>query len=110
MNHQHSILSVIALGLSVLTATTYAADEPIPPTLDEIVVTAQKREEKLQDVPLAVTVVSAEQLTNQHVEPLPISPVLLHPSKLCRHSEGREEAAKFVVSALSRSRHPPKVQ
>ena len=35
--------------------------------LTEIVVTAQKREEKLQNVPIAITVVNAAQLANQHV-------------------------------------------
>ena len=35
--------------------------------LAEIVVTAQKREEKLQDVPVAITVVGGQQLADQHV-------------------------------------------
>ncbi|HEY8539500.1 MAG TPA: TonB-dependent receptor plug domain-containing protein, partial [Steroidobacteraceae bacterium] len=35
--------------------------------LEEIVVTAQKRVEKLQDVPIAVTVVDEAQLNNQNV-------------------------------------------
>ena len=46
------------------------AEEPAGPSsniLSEIVVTAEKRTEKLQDVPIAVTVVNAEQLANQHV-------------------------------------------
>lgn len=38
------------------------AQQPDAVTLDEIVVTASRRQEKLQDVPLAVTAVSAEQL------------------------------------------------
>jgi iron complex outermembrane recepter protein len=36
-------------------------------TLTEIVVTAQKRPELLQDVPVAITVVTAEQLADQHI-------------------------------------------
>lgn len=35
--------------------------------LDEIVVTAQKREERLQDVPISITAVSGEQLENRGV-------------------------------------------
>jgi iron complex outermembrane receptor protein len=35
--------------------------------LEEIVVTAQKRVEKLQDVPISVTVVNEEQLNNQNI-------------------------------------------
>jgi iron complex outermembrane receptor protein len=38
--------------------------------LTEIVVTAEKREENLQDVPIPITVVSAQQLTDQHVTTL----------------------------------------
>src|SRR5580698_5699793 len=36
-------------------------------TLTEIVVTAEKRPELLQDVPIAVTVISATQLADEHV-------------------------------------------
>jgi len=36
-------------------------------TVDELVVTAQKREERLQDVPLTVSVVSGEQLERQNI-------------------------------------------
>jgi iron complex outermembrane receptor protein len=35
--------------------------------LQEIIVTAEKRPEKLQDVPIAITVVNSEQLADQHV-------------------------------------------
>jgi len=38
-----------------------------PPALEEIVVTAQKRVEKLQDVPIAITVIDQTQLADQHV-------------------------------------------
>ncbi len=51
-------------------ATTTGSDRPErvePGRVEEIVVTAQKREERLQDVPMAVTVVSGQSLlaTNQ---------------------------------------------
>ena len=39
-----------------------------PATLEEIVVTAQRRETKLQDTPLAVTALPAERLAQAHVE------------------------------------------
>ena len=35
--------------------------------LEEITVTATKREEKLKDVPVAVSVINAAQLQNQHI-------------------------------------------
>ncbi|MFM7433546.1 MAG: hypothetical protein ACKO3O_08615, partial [Gammaproteobacteria bacterium] len=38
--------------------------------LEEIVVTARKREESLQDVPIAVTAFSAEDISNRQVNSL----------------------------------------
>lgn len=38
--------------------------------LDEIIVTAQKREENLQEVPLSISAVSAEQLELRNIEGL----------------------------------------
>lgn len=60
--------SVIILGLSgaaPILATAADADEPSP--LTEIIVTAQKREQSVQDVPLSVSAVGAEQLADQGV-------------------------------------------
>ncbi|MBM4224629.1 MAG: hypothetical protein FJ167_07525, partial [Gammaproteobacteria bacterium] len=39
-------------------------------SLEEIVVTARKREESLQDVPIAVTAFSAEDISNRQVNSL----------------------------------------
>jgi iron complex outermembrane recepter protein len=44
-----------------------AAQDGPGETIAEIVVTAQKREERLQDVPLAVTAVSGEALLNRQI-------------------------------------------
>jgi iron complex outermembrane recepter protein len=70
--------------------------------LAEIVVTAQKREEKLQDVPIAVTVVSAEQLANQHVYTI---------ADLARTTPALEMVQAFGGPrrrrANTRHRHPP---
>jgi iron complex outermembrane recepter protein len=44
------------------------ANDGASPQLEEIVVTAQRREEKLKDVPLAVTALSGDQLRAQHIE------------------------------------------
>lgn len=43
------------------------AEEPEVFLLEEIIVTAQKREERLQDVPVAVTALSAETLANEQI-------------------------------------------
>lgn len=55
-------VSIISLGLScALDASTAAAQQPATgPAIEEVVVTARRREENLQDVPMAVTA-----LTNQ---------------------------------------------
>ena len=43
------------------------AAEPSDTTVEEVVVTAQKRAENLQDVPIAITALTAETLQNQRV-------------------------------------------
>ena len=62
-----AIAAVLAAGapaIAVAADTTPVADTS---PLAEIVVTAQKREEKLKDVPIAMTVVGAGQLQDQNV-------------------------------------------
>ena len=54
-----------ALGLSV-SLTALAAACPASAQVDEIVVTAQKVEQNIQDVPIAVTAVSGETLVIPH--------------------------------------------
>ncbi|MDB6011342.1 MAG: tonB dependent receptor family protein [Gammaproteobacteria bacterium] len=39
----------------------------VPPTLEEIIVTAEKRKERLQDAPVAVTALSGQTLADAHV-------------------------------------------
>ena len=64
-----SALTVLAAAASAQTASAPAA----PPvsasddTITEIVVTAQKREERLQDVPISIAVVSGNQLTRKNI-------------------------------------------
>ena len=53
-----TLLATTAVGFSVPAAAQEAAEE----NSDEIVVTAQKREQNLQDTPLAITAVNAEML------------------------------------------------
>ncbi|HET8880622.1 MAG TPA: TonB-dependent receptor plug domain-containing protein, partial [Solimonas sp.] len=43
------------------------ADKPAEAPIDEIIVTAQKREQRLQDVPVAVTVIGKKQLEQQNI-------------------------------------------
>jgi len=55
------------VGFGQQAATSAAADSE---ELQEIVVTAQKREERLQDVPIAITVVNQQQLKDENVTTL----------------------------------------
>lgn len=60
MNNKQFPKKAVALGLALASAGSVCAEELL--TLEEIVVTAQKREQSLQDVPVAVTAFDAESL------------------------------------------------
>lgn len=71
---KHSSLS-LAVALGLCAPLTYAQETPADAqaeqgTLDAIVVTARKREETLQDVPVAVTAFTADSLDKLNVEDL----------------------------------------
>lgn len=57
-----SVASLLAASLSLLPMKTSFADEQADQSLQEVVVTAQKREERLQDVPISITVLSGAAL------------------------------------------------
>lgn len=63
--------SVVTLSLCLLPSVGYAdtgvAGSAQPGTADEIVVTAQKREERINDVPLSITAMTGDQLKSQNV-------------------------------------------
>jgi iron complex outermembrane receptor protein len=60
-----------ACAISLGAGSGAAQDGASPtPTLAEVVVTARKREEKLQDIPLSITAVSAKAIQNQGVSDL----------------------------------------
>ncbi len=66
-----SASSIAAMAWSMAAQGQQAPARPIPPkaasAVEEIVVTAQKRSENLQDVPIAITALTAEALQNQRV-------------------------------------------
>jgi outer membrane receptor protein involved in Fe transport len=57
---------LLLVGVAPLPAASFAAEEEV--TLDEIVVTAQKREESLQDVPLSVAAISGDKLLEAGIQ------------------------------------------
>jgi outer membrane receptor protein involved in Fe transport len=67
--HLYGAVSVLALTLAATSAfaQTETAAGGSQRTIDEIVVTAQKREQSLQDVPIVVTSVNAQQLQDAGV-------------------------------------------
>lgn len=71
MNEQHprfpqlaadTLLGIVAAILFTVTDSAASAQEPAALAMEEIIVTAQRREEDLQDVPIAVTAAKAETL------------------------------------------------
>jgi iron complex outermembrane receptor protein len=59
---------LLGMGLSMAAGVSLAQDnEPSSGGLEEVTVTAQRREQSLQDVPLAVTAFSSEQMETRHI-------------------------------------------
>ena len=59
-----AVVGAVAFGFA---GTASAQDQDSPTTVDEIIVTAQKREQNLQDVPIVVTSLSSETLQDAGV-------------------------------------------
>lgn len=59
--------TVVLCGFLPVGSRLYAADTAAPVELQEIVVVAERKSEKLQDVPIAVTAISANDLIEQGV-------------------------------------------
>ncbi|SEQ85496.1 iron complex outermembrane recepter protein [Solimonas aquatica] len=72
IQNQHRAAALILLpGLLPLAMSATAQDAAAPAEgdkLEEVIVTAQRREEKLQEVPIAVTALSAEQVENRGIQ------------------------------------------
>ena len=66
---QLRVASIISLGLScALDASTAAAQQPATgPALEEVVVTARRREENLQDVPMSISVLSGDAIEKRNL-------------------------------------------
>ncbi|MDP9089903.1 MAG: TonB-dependent receptor [Pseudomonadota bacterium] len=58
---------VLAISAAIAGAQAWAADASTGPALEEIIVTAQKRSENLQDVPISVIAVNAQQIQDAHI-------------------------------------------
>jgi outer membrane receptor protein involved in Fe transport len=70
LSHPSSVSLVLLVSVAagpLARADEASATQPSASTLQEVVVTAQKREERLFDVPLAVTAITSEQLQRQQI-------------------------------------------
>ena len=65
-----AVSALVSFAPALAHAQAPGSDNPEGPQVSEIVVTAQKRSEKLSDVPISVTALGASQLTAQHVTDL----------------------------------------
>jgi iron complex outermembrane recepter protein len=68
-----SKIAILLAGTGLFVATSVQAQQPATPVpasdqgLEDIIVTAQKREQNLQSVPVSVTALSAEAIVNQRI-------------------------------------------
>jgi outer membrane receptor protein involved in Fe transport len=69
-SHARSLMTLGVVAAAAMTAPQALAQSasPTPNVISEVVVTAQRREESIQDVPIAVSALSSENLKNQRIE------------------------------------------
>ena len=70
MNSSKTCAYAVALVLSAAASHAWAEAADKADTLEEVIITAQKRAQNLQDVPLSVTAIGAEQLEVRGIESL----------------------------------------
>jgi len=88
--------SLVVAGCSAVASHTFAAEGA---GLEEVVVTAQKRVENLQDVPISVSAVGAQQIQNLHVQDLKDLTGTI-PNVQIQVNAGLANAASFVVRGI----------
>ena len=98
-----SLRAALAVSLSVFAATNAAivwAQEATPPGgLEEIVVTATRREQNLQDVPMAVQAFSGESLQVQGIENVENLKAVV-PNLVVAGNLGGSDTAQFTIRGI----------
>jgi iron complex outermembrane receptor protein len=90
------LFSVSSLAAAMLPALSSAQTSPESPAIEGVVVTAQRREEKLQDVPVAVTALTAEQLETRGVTSID-SLNALAPNLQVSYTPGNSTSAQLAI-------------
>ena len=70
MNINRNLVKVMCLAVGAATGGMVSAQEGQRVALEEVIVTAQKREENLQDIPLSISAIGAEELDSRSIESL----------------------------------------
>ncbi len=70
MNINRNLVKVMCLAVGAATGSMASAQEGQRVTLEEVIVTAQKRAENLQEVPLSISAIGAQELDNRGIESL----------------------------------------
>ncbi len=89
---------LLAISAALSGAHALAADAAIGPALEEIIVTAEKRSENLQDVPISVVALNAQQIQDAHVTDIR-SLAILTPG-LTVTSEGNESITTARIRGI----------
>jgi iron complex outermembrane receptor protein len=90
---------VSCLAVPVLLGIPVAYGQPGGAALEEIIVTAQRREQRLQDVPISVTVLSAERLDSLKINSG--TDIARFTPNLRASNAGNEDQPKFSIRGLS---------
>ena len=89
---------VLAISAALAGAQAFAADASTGPVLEEIIVTAEKRSENLQDVPISVVAINAQQIQDAHITDIR-SLAILTPG-LTVTSEGNESITTARIRGI----------
>lgn len=103
----HALASTSILGLAIYTTPVFAQERASEETgVSEIIVTAQKREQRLQDVPIAVTALGEDSLRANRVQNV-MDLTGLAPGLLARANAGGQNAPAYSLRGVFASAAVP---
>jgi iron complex outermembrane receptor protein len=107
MSHRHLLVSTCLLAFAITTSPSLAAnadEQAAAPQsgLGDIVVTAQRREEKLQDVPIAITAFGAPMIAQLNLNDAMQTSKFV-PGMISQHNAGLGSANAYYLRGLGNS-------